>query len=508
MAEPSKSWSAGEYPVLADDINKNFTEALNDYRDFVYGETIAVNDALYLKASDGKVYKTNANYNDERINNFVGFAKESGTNGQTKKVQIAGKVSGFSGLTTGSTYYLSSNAGLITSVRPANEYRVGIAVSTSSLIIMKGMSQEYLDRINSKQFILGETISAGSLVYFDKSNNRVYKTQGNDRRKISWLGFLKESGNAGDLKMVQFGGVVSGLSLTAGKIYHVSDIAGAISTTPGTYLKMVGFSTSTNELVLFEGDRSIGTNFSLETGITIDSSNSEILIGSYNLRTYDGQIVLTGNRKITITTIQGEFRVTGTNTTCIVTPLYCVNKIWAGLPEKTTTSINYETLSWPVNIVLNPGETIVLNWRAYVAGDHQAYTRNRSIVGNKETYESKEVFGMNFASSQGVYDYAWTKTNVSCPLGFRPRLIIGKRFYRSTYGSGSFVVKLGVCSLLEENQYFQGSDLTGSGTGDPDAIFDEVKIHPADNGFTIDFTSPAGQTGASTDYIYHFIIIP
>jgi hypothetical protein len=97
MAEPTYNFVAGQN-AKASEVNQNFIEALNDYRDFVYGETIAVNDALYLK-SDGKVYKTSASYNDERIHNFVGFAKEAGTSGQTKKVQIAGIVKNLNAFT-------------------------------------------------------------------------------------------------------------------------------------------------------------------------------------------------------------------------------------------------------------------------------------------------------------------------------------------------------------------------------------------------------------------------
>ncbi len=135
MSEPTKSFVAGEYPVLVADMNANFIEALNDYRDFTYGETIAVNEALYLKASDGKVYKSDADFGDERISSFVGFAKEAGDADAVKKVQIAGKVTGLSSLIKGALYYLSGTAGAISATPGAYAKQVGIAVSTTALII-------------------------------------------------------------------------------------------------------------------------------------------------------------------------------------------------------------------------------------------------------------------------------------------------------------------------------------------------------------------------------------
>ena len=88
-------WSPG------DEITSTKLNLDSVIKDFTYGETIAVNDALYLKASDGKVDKTSASYNDERIYNFIGFAKEAGDLNDVKKVQIVGKIEGFSGLTVG-----------------------------------------------------------------------------------------------------------------------------------------------------------------------------------------------------------------------------------------------------------------------------------------------------------------------------------------------------------------------------------------------------------------------
>ena len=135
MAEPTNTFSAGE-EVQSAKINQNFTESLNNYRDFTYGESIAINDTLYLKTSDGKVYKTDADFPDERILKFVGFAKESGVADDVKKVQASGKVAGLSGLTIGSFYYLSNTAGEISITEGSFSRRIGIATSTTELLLL------------------------------------------------------------------------------------------------------------------------------------------------------------------------------------------------------------------------------------------------------------------------------------------------------------------------------------------------------------------------------------
>jgi hypothetical protein len=121
---------------------------------FTYGETISVNDAVYLKASDGKVYKTNASYNDERIHNFIGFAKEAGNNNDIKMVQIGGVVEGFSGLTTGSYYYLSDTAGGISSIIGTHLLRVGIAINSTKILLLSDFNVQYSNKIEPSDDLL------------------------------------------------------------------------------------------------------------------------------------------------------------------------------------------------------------------------------------------------------------------------------------------------------------------------------------------------------------------
>jgi len=129
-----KTWVSGDKPLVAD-MNANFLEVNKANVDsYTFGETIAINDSLYLKASDSKVYKTDADFADERVE-FLGFAKEAGNANDVKKVQTSGKVTGFTGLTTGAIYYLSGTTGAITITPGTYMTRVGKAISTTEIFI-------------------------------------------------------------------------------------------------------------------------------------------------------------------------------------------------------------------------------------------------------------------------------------------------------------------------------------------------------------------------------------
>lgn len=97
------------------------------------GENITAQDAVFIKVSDGKIYKCDAD--DLTLMDFVGFAQETVTIGNAVTVRIADKMDGFSGLTIGARYYLSGTAGAITSTAPTNIKSVGVAVSATEILM-------------------------------------------------------------------------------------------------------------------------------------------------------------------------------------------------------------------------------------------------------------------------------------------------------------------------------------------------------------------------------------
>lgn len=112
---------------------KEITEATNTAT-FTAGENIAIRDVVYLKVSDGKIYKaSNTNYD------WIGVAKEAITNASTGEVYLNNSViGGFTGLTRGAWYGLSDTPGKIVS----NPRDVGIALSATQIILIKNNYRE------------------------------------------------------------------------------------------------------------------------------------------------------------------------------------------------------------------------------------------------------------------------------------------------------------------------------------------------------------------------------
>lgn len=101
-------------------------------------ENVVQGQALYARASDGKVGLAIANDTFDKAN-VIGFAQTSKLAGEQVRVLIVGVLAG-SAYNAGDIYYLSaSSAGSITTIPPstAGQYvvRVGEAASTSEFII-------------------------------------------------------------------------------------------------------------------------------------------------------------------------------------------------------------------------------------------------------------------------------------------------------------------------------------------------------------------------------------
>lgn len=73
--------------------------------------------------------------NDDKYTKFVGFAKSSAVIGDTVSVITGGIVTGLSGLTKNTVYYLSNTSGLIATSAGSNTKKVGIALSGTVLLM-------------------------------------------------------------------------------------------------------------------------------------------------------------------------------------------------------------------------------------------------------------------------------------------------------------------------------------------------------------------------------------
>lgn len=96
-----------------------------------------IGQAIYISAADtGRLAKADAAASSQ----VVAFATGTITAGAVGSYQSSGVLSGMSGLTAGSVYYLSdATAGLITATAPSTLGRyvqeVGVALSTTELLI-------------------------------------------------------------------------------------------------------------------------------------------------------------------------------------------------------------------------------------------------------------------------------------------------------------------------------------------------------------------------------------
>lgn len=111
--------------------------------------------AFVTATTTGTVFPANAT-NASTTNNFAGFSVQNGTIGQPILIQTAGVVSGFTGLTAGSLYYLANGTqGTISTTAGTNPVLVGQAVSTTQLLVNATRNLSY-------NIITGATSAAGT----------------------------------------------------------------------------------------------------------------------------------------------------------------------------------------------------------------------------------------------------------------------------------------------------------------------------------------------------------
>lgn len=113
------------------------TRASENSAEGTSGEAIAIGNALYLKASDGKLWKGDADA-DESTYAFVGVALSAavGADETVRYAKPGGIVTGLSGLTINQALFISSTAGALSSSPHATRFaRVARALSTTSLLV-------------------------------------------------------------------------------------------------------------------------------------------------------------------------------------------------------------------------------------------------------------------------------------------------------------------------------------------------------------------------------------
>jgi hypothetical protein len=106
------------------------------------GTDLDADKVCFLSAGDGgntagRWYLADADATySSNLAEAVGFPVTNLSEDDTGNIRVAGRVTGLAGLSVGSVYFIAASAGSITSTAPANARAVGVADSTTSLILI------------------------------------------------------------------------------------------------------------------------------------------------------------------------------------------------------------------------------------------------------------------------------------------------------------------------------------------------------------------------------------
>lgn len=107
----------------------------------VAGETLVAGNVVWLSDGSGSTtagrwYKTDStNTYSSTLPAIIGIAGAAIATAATGSIYVNGQVTGLTGLTAGTSYYVSATPGGLTSSAPANSRLVGVADSTTSLVL-------------------------------------------------------------------------------------------------------------------------------------------------------------------------------------------------------------------------------------------------------------------------------------------------------------------------------------------------------------------------------------
>lgn len=150
------------------------------------GTTISAGQVVYLSDGSGGLtagrwYPADADLTYGSLLPIIGMATASIVSGADGTVRLAGRITGLSGLTSGTIYYISATAGALTSVIPTLARMVGVADSSTSLIMFPDerlvragyigiASQVALDFIYASSAYKLARLAAGSALQYPRIN--------------------------------------------------------------------------------------------------------------------------------------------------------------------------------------------------------------------------------------------------------------------------------------------------------------------------------------------------
>jgi len=127
----------------------------------INGATLPV--PIYQNTTDNEVYACIAN--DQAKLEFIGFAVSDSTDGAAIDVVLNGIVGGFSALDEGVKYYVQDTSGTIGTAMGTYEILVGIAISSTELLIQKG-NWEYIGSASVAMGTAPQTLTSPTAARF------------------------------------------------------------------------------------------------------------------------------------------------------------------------------------------------------------------------------------------------------------------------------------------------------------------------------------------------------
>lgn len=124
--------SAGTYEIYD---NRESTDGGSTWSTPSINQTPAHVISYKKVPTTGQLILASAAYNDTQTKGFIGFATASIASGVAGTPTVGGTATGLSGLTAGTQYYLGDTRGAIASSAGTNTRKVGIGMSSTSILV-------------------------------------------------------------------------------------------------------------------------------------------------------------------------------------------------------------------------------------------------------------------------------------------------------------------------------------------------------------------------------------
>lgn len=140
-----------------DNIAATPTSAANQDVTGTAGEALSAGNVVYLSDGSGSLnagqwYKADADQTYSSVTPILGMVPDAIASGSSGTIRTGGTVTGLSGLTVGTTYYVSATAGALTATAPSNSRIVGVAVGTDTIITIPNPPQNLTSILETQVF--------------------------------------------------------------------------------------------------------------------------------------------------------------------------------------------------------------------------------------------------------------------------------------------------------------------------------------------------------------------